>query len=79
MSEYQYYEFLALDRPLTEKETAELRSKSTRAQITPTSFTNVYRWGSFKGDPDAWMEEYFDAYLHVADWGYRVLSFRLPW
>jgi hypothetical protein len=78
MSEYQYYEFLALDRPLTEKETAELRSKSTRAQITPTSFTNVYRWGSFKGDPDAWMEEYFDAYLHVADWGYRVLSFRLP-
>jgi hypothetical protein len=78
MSEYQYYEFLALDRPLTVKETAELRSKSTRAQITPTSFTNVYHWGSFKGDPDAWMEKYFDAYLHLADWGYRVLSFRLP-
>jgi len=25
MSEYQYYEFLALDRPLTDKQRAELR------------------------------------------------------
>jgi hypothetical protein len=31
MSEYQYYEFLALDRPLTENQRAELRSISTRA------------------------------------------------
>ena len=30
MSEYQYYEFLALDRPLTEKQRAELRSNSLR-------------------------------------------------
>jgi hypothetical protein len=27
MSEYQYYEFLALDRPLTEKQRAELRAE----------------------------------------------------
>jgi hypothetical protein len=26
MSEYQHYEFLALDRPLTEQQLAELRS-----------------------------------------------------
>ncbi len=78
MSEYQYYEFLALDRSLAEKEMVELRSKSTRAQITPTSFTNVYHWGSFKGNAEIWMEKYFDAHLHLADWGYRVLSFRLP-
>jgi hypothetical protein len=78
MSEYQYYEFLALDRSLAEKEMVELRSKSTRAQITPTSFTNAYHWGSFKGNAEIWMEKYFDAHLHLADWGYRVLSFRLP-
>ena len=40
MSEYQYYEFQAIDRPLTEKEMRELRSYSTRARITPTSFVN---------------------------------------
>ncbi len=34
MSEYQYYEFLALDRLLTEKQRAELRLISTRAEIT---------------------------------------------
>lgn len=42
MSEYQYYEFQAVDRPLTETEMAELRSYSTRARIMPASFINDY-------------------------------------
>jgi len=42
VSEYQSYEFVALDRPLTVAEMAELRSISTRAQITPTRFFNEY-------------------------------------
>jgi hypothetical protein len=36
VSEYQYYEFLALDRPLTSKQREELRQLSTRAEITAT-------------------------------------------
>jgi hypothetical protein len=55
MSEYQYYEFLAIDRPLTAEETQALRTLSTRAQITPVSFINEYNWGDFKGDPDKLM------------------------
>jgi len=78
MSEYQYYEFQAIDRPLTEKEMSELRSYSTRARITPTSFVNDYSWGSFKGNENAWMEKYFDAFLYVANWGTHVLKLRLP-
>jgi len=78
MSEYQYYEFQAIDRPLTEKEMSELRAYSTRARITPTSFINDYSWGNFKGDEDVWMEKYFDAFLYVANWGTRVLKLRLP-
>jgi len=78
MSEYQYYEFQAIDRPLTEKEVRELRSYSTRARITPTSFVNDYSWGNFKGDEDAWMEKYFDAFLYLANWGTHVLKLRLP-
>ena len=31
MSEYQYYEFQAIDRPLGAKEMSELRAYSTRA------------------------------------------------
>ncbi len=77
MSEYQYYEFQAIDRPLTEKEIAELRSYSTRARITPTSFVNDYSWGNFKGDDDAWMDKYFDAFLYLANWGTHILKLRL--
>lgn len=40
MSEYQYYEFQAIDRPLTSREMGELRAVSSRAAITATRFTN---------------------------------------
>ena len=53
MSEYHSYEFQAIDRPLGEKEMAELRAISTRAVITATSFTNTYQWGDLKADPKA--------------------------
>lgn len=78
MSEYQYYEFQAIDRPLTHSEMADLRSCSSRARITATSFVNDYSWGSFRGDEDAWMEKYFDAFLYHANWGTRVVKLRLP-
>jgi len=57
MSEYQYYEFLALDRPLTAEQRAELRSISTRAEITATRFVNEYQWGDLKGDPRKMVEQ----------------------
>jgi hypothetical protein len=78
MSEYQYYEFRAIDRPLNEREMRELRSLSSRARITPTSFTNEYQWGDFKGDPSKLMESYFDAFLYFANWGTHRLMLRLP-
>ncbi|MET8367517.1 hypothetical protein ABZU53_28730 [Micromonospora sp. NPDC005194] len=78
MSEYQYYEFTAVDRPLTGRERADLRSMSTRADITATSFVNTYEWGNFKGDPRRLMERYFDAHLYLANWGTRQLMLRLP-
>lgn len=78
MSEYQYYEFQAIDRPLTRAQMQELRGFSTRASITPTRFVNEYEWGNFKGDPARWMEKYFDAFFYYANWGSRDLMLRLP-
>jgi hypothetical protein len=77
MSEYQYYEFRAIDRPLSPKEMGELRALSTRAEITPTSFTNTYHWGDFKGNPATLMDRYFDAFVYVANWGTHRLMFRI--
>jgi hypothetical protein len=78
VSEYQYYEFLAIDRPLDDGEQAEVRSLSTRATISATSFVNEYHWGDFKGDPRHLMERYYDAHLYVANWGTHHVMFRLP-
>lgn len=78
MSEYQYYEFRALDRPLTPGQVDELRAYSSRAQISRDSFVNVYNWGNFQGNPDKWMETYFDVFLYLANWGTRILKLRLP-
>ncbi len=78
MSEYQYYEFRAIDRGLTAAEIAELRRFSTRARISSHRFVNEYEWGNFKGDADLWMERYFDTYFYFANWGTRVFKLRFP-
>ena len=78
MSEYQYYEFQAIDRPLDRAAQEALRSISSRARITATSFTNHYEWGDLKGDPRKFMEQWFDLHLYLANWGTRRLMMRLP-
>jgi hypothetical protein len=65
VSEYQYYDFRALDRPLTRNEMATLRSISTRAAITATE------WGDLKANPSKLLEKYFDAFAYDASWGTR--------
>ncbi|MBT2456919.1 hypothetical protein [Streptomyces sp. ISL-86] len=78
MSVYQYYEFLAVDRPLSEDELAQVRALSTRAHITATSFSNEYHWGDFRGDTTKMVEQLYDAHLYYANWGSRRLVLRLP-
>jgi len=78
MSEYQYYEFQAIDRPLSEADRQALRALSTRARVTTTSFTNHYEWGDFKGDPNNLVERWFDLHLYLANWGTRRLMMRVP-
>src|SRR3972149_5435143 len=78
MSEHQYYEFQAIDRPLTEREKATPRGLSSRATITPTRFVNNYSYGSFKGNASEWMAKYFDVFLYLANWGAREFMLRLP-
>ena len=78
MSEYQCYEFVTIDRPLTTKQMAELRAISTRAEITSTRFWNEYEWGDLKADPAKLVERYFDAHLYFANWGTHRLMLRIP-
>ncbi len=78
MSEFQYYEFVAIDRPLGLNERKRLRVITTRATITSTRLVNTYEWGDFKGDPHELVAKYFDAFLYYANWGARRLILRIP-
>ncbi|WP_409468082.1 hypothetical protein [Streptomyces sp. HC307] len=78
MSEYQYYEFLAVDRPLDPAQLEQVRSLSTRATVSPTRFVNEYHWGDFRGDTTKLVEQLYDAHLYYANWGSRRLILRLP-
>jgi hypothetical protein len=78
MSEYQYYEFQSIDRPLDNEDRAALRDLSSRAQITATSFVNTYQYGDFKGSPNKLMAEWFDLHLYLANWATHRLMIRLP-
>ncbi len=77
MSEFQYYEFQAIDRPLDEEAQQALRRISTRARITPHSLVNTYQWGDFKGDPRELVARWFDLFVYWANWGSRRVLIRL--
>jgi len=77
MSEYQYYEFQALDRTLNEKEMGELRKVSSRGHITSSSYVNEYNYGDFKGNINEWMERYFDVFFYFSDSGTKILELKI--
>ncbi|MDQ7075593.1 MAG: hypothetical protein Q9O24_10690 [Gammaproteobacteria bacterium] len=78
MSEYQYYEFRAIDRALSEVEKKELSTLSSRARITSHQASFVYNYGDFRGNEVQLMERCFDIMLYMADWGSLRLMIRLP-
>jgi len=78
MSEYQYYEFVAIDKPLTDRQIEAVRKFSSRADITPTHFVNEYNYGNFRGDEHEFLAKYFDAMVYVTNWGTRRFMFRIP-
>lgn len=78
MSEYQSYEFRAIDRTLTDRQMRELRAISTRAAISRTSFSNHYEYGDLRANPRDLLLNYFDASLYFAHWHYAELALKYP-
>lgn len=78
MSEYQYYEFRAIDRPLTEAQKSKISALSSRARVTSNMASFVYNYGDFRGNIGQLMRDYFDAMVYVTNWGSRRFMFRIP-
>lgn len=78
MSEYQYYEFQTIDRPLSAEQQAEMRKLSSRVELSASRAAFNYSYGDFRGDPLKVLEQHFDALLYIANWGTKQLAFRFP-
>ena len=79
MSEYQYYEWQTIDRPLSASEQAEVNGLSSHMDtVTSTQAIVTYSWGDFKHDPKEVLLKYFDAFLYDSNFGVRDFMFRLP-
>ena len=78
MSEYQFYEFKAIDKPLSEKDKNEIGNWSSRTNPSNTGATFIYSYGSFPKDEIKVVEKYFDAMFYIANWGTTQLVFKLP-
>lgn len=76
--EYQYYEFQAIDRPLTKAEQDYVQSLSSRVKPTATRAIFTYSYADFHGSSLSVLGKCFDAMLYMANWGSYQLAFRFP-
>lgn len=78
MSEYQYYEFQAIDRALSKAEQKKIRELSSRVEINARSACFTYSYSDLPTPPKILMWQYFDAMVYVTNWGTRQLLLRFP-
>ena len=78
MSEYQHYEWQAVDRLLTETEQEAVHNLSSHIEVSSSRAVVTYAWGNFQHDPRQVLARFFDAHLYLANWGSRRLLFRVP-
>jgi hypothetical protein len=78
MSEYQFYEFQAIDRPLSPEDQKYVQSLSSRVKLTATNAQFLYNYGDFRGKPEELLDRCFDIHVYVANFGVRTLMIRFP-
>lgn len=78
MSEFQYYEFQAIDRALTAADKKHVQSLSSRGKVTKDRAVFSYSYSDFRNKPIDLLDRCFDIMLYVANFGVRRLIIRLP-
>jgi SOS-response transcriptional repressor LexA len=78
MSEYQRYEFMTIDRPLTRAQLDVVNDLSSHITASATHALIEYNWGDFRHDPIDVLYKYFDGFLYWANWGAPELGLRFP-
>lgn len=76
MSEYQYYEFYSLNKPLSKACQAEMQAISSSAKFGTHNVQYTYNSGNFSGDDEALLAEHFDVMFYMSKFGDFQLMFR---
>lgn len=77
MSEYQYYEFVAVDGPISDEGMRYAQGCSSRAEVSPVRWQNTYNFGDFHGSVETLLK-YYDAHFYIANWGTTRLGLAFP-
>ena len=77
MSEYQYYEFAAIDGPISDEGLRYARGCSSRANVSRVRWQNTYTFGDFHGSVDTLLK-YYDVHFFIANWGTVRLGLAFP-
>jgi hypothetical protein len=76
MSDYQYYEFCQIGKPLSQEARREMASLSSRAHVGTHSASYVYNYGNFRGNPKELLLKYFDVFFYISKYGTVQLMFK---
>ncbi len=78
MSEFQSYEFYAIDKPLNSESLKSIRSMSSRVQLSPQKAVFTYSYSDFRYDEEEVLIDYFDFMVYLANWGSKRLMMKFP-
>ena len=78
MSEYQRYEWMTSDRPLTRMQREAVNVLSSHIEVSSTHALVEYHWSDFKHDPLRVLHDFFDGFLYWANWGAPEVALRFP-
>jgi hypothetical protein len=78
MSEYQRYEWMTSDRPLTRTQREAVNVLSSHIEVNSTHALVEYHWSDFKHDPLQVLHDFFDGFLYWANWGAPEVALRFP-
>ena len=78
MSEFQFYEFARVDKPLSQAEKAEISSWSSRTEASNYGAVFTYSYSDFPKDEEEVVLHYFDAMYYWANWGSVKFMLKFP-
>jgi len=78
MSEYQFYEFKSIDKPLSKEDKEKIATWSSRSNPTNSGVIFTYSYGNFPKSEIDVVEKYFDAMFYISNWGTTRLIFKFP-